>query len=62
MNDGDGEEVIYYVNMNGDDYGEDRRNDYKNEDIEMLMLNELQEYFDQELDNLFFVEDWDIFV
>lgn len=47
--------------MNGDD-GEDRRNDYKNEDIEMLMLNELQEYFDQELDNLFFVEDWDIFV
>lgn len=48
--------------MNGDDYGEDRRNDYKNEDIEILMLNELQEYFDQELDNLFFVEDWDIFV
>lgn len=48
--------------MNGDDYGEDRRNYYKNEDIEMLMLNELQEYFDQELDNLFFVEDWDIFV
>lgn len=48
--------------MNGDDYCEDRRNDYKNEDIEMLMLNELQEYFDQELDNLFFVEDWDIFV
>lgn len=48
--------------MNGDDYGEGRRNDYKDEDIEMLMLNELQEYFDQELDNLFFVEDWDIFV
>lgn len=41
INDGDGEEVIYYVNMNGDDYGEDRRNYYKNEDIEMLMLNEL---------------------
>lgn len=40
INDGDGKEVIYYVNMNGDD-GEDRRNDYKNEDIEMLMLNEL---------------------
>lgn len=48
--------------MNGDDYGEDRGDEYKDEDIEMLMLNELQEYFDQELDNLFFVEDWDIFV
>lgn len=41
INDGDGEEVIYCVNMNGDDYGEDRGDEYKDEDIEMLMLNEL---------------------
>lgn len=62
INDGDGEEVTLYANMNGDDYGEDRRNDHKNEDIETLMLNELQEHPDQEPDNPFPAEDWDTFV
>lgn len=62
INDGDGEEVTHYANMNGDDYGEDRRNEHKNEDIETLMLNELQEHPDQEPDNPFPAEDWDTFV
>lgn len=62
INDGDGEEVTHYANVNGNDYGEDRRNDHKNEDIETLMLNELQEHPDQEPDNPFPAEDWDTFV
>lgn len=62
INDGDGEEVTHCANMNGDDYGEDRGDEHKDEDIETLMLNELQEHPDQEPDNPFPAEDWDTFV